>query len=292
MWLHVRKAGSKCAGLVRGVKRLIPKWVAPALFAVALTLAVKAYYKPQLSAEVAVSDLVSYSVDDKGSQFVLYLVDRFPSGQARIISPKKITFKSRDDVQQTGDYLQIIKILLSNLGRAASKNVRAGIGVPDGWHLVTSSNVKVVTEAETESAGDHPAYKIVEIPSLAAGEAAVITLTHTCGCGSAEGSAGSGEGKLFLATQEPGRGFRPLLFLVDEEGSAADATAASMKEVLDLEQGYFPGNTTGFWAEGINVKQGATSPTVDSIEHFEVKVQEGKDGQQVTLTTDRTVPFD
>jgi hypothetical protein len=153
-----------------------------------------------------------------------------------------------------------------------------------------SPNVEIVNDKITESSGDHPAYRLIEIPRLNVGEAAVITLTAACGCTGLDKPQVSADNRLFLPIlpmqKNSDKSFRALLFLTDEDASPTDKSSISMKEFLDLESGYFPAESKGLWATGLTIKKGV-APVIEPLQHLEIEMaKKDKDGHSVILSTD------
>ena len=284
----LREAALKC---IKAVRAAIPKWLAPAIFGAVLSLGVNAYFKPSLSATLAYSDAVRIEFEGKPTEFVVTLIDRFPKGQAQLVAPTLITFNSENDFQRVPDPgLTIVKILITNVGFATAKRIRAGIGLPPEWNVVVSPNVEVTNEKTIQPMGkNYSGYRVIEISRLTVSETAVFTITGPCLCSSSETPHVSEDGKLFLPTEKSGAGYAPLLFITDEDGSSIQESRVSMKESLEQERSYFP-TSAGFWAEGLKVKDGV-SPTVKPLEHYTIPWQT-IDGRSAELTTDHPTKLD
>ena len=282
------EAALKC---VNAVRARIPQWLAPAIFGAVLAQGVNAYFKPSLSATLAWSDAVTITYAEKPTLFLATLIDWFPTGQAQLVAPRLITFNSENEFQRVpNDSLRIVKILITNVGFATAKRIRAGIGLPPGWNVVVSPNVEVTNEKTIQPMGDYPGYRVIEISRLTVGETAVFTITGPCLCSFSKAPHVSEDGKLFLPTEKNVEGYAPLLFITDEDGSSIQYTAISMKEALAQEHSYFPTTSAGFWAEGLKVKDGV-SPTVKPLEHLTIPWQT-KDGRPMELTTDHPTKLD
>jgi hypothetical protein len=291
----IREITRKSSEVLRTGITKIPAWVFPLIFGALLDHGAKAYLKPALSVEVAYSDAVTMPVLDSPTRFIAALVDYFPTGQAQIVAPRSLTFDSENDfVRVPNGSLTIVKVLLTNAGHATAKHIRAGLGLPIEWEIAVSPNVEVTSEKTVRPVANYPAYRLVEISQLAAGETAVLTISGPCGCSSSERVHVSENGKVFLPTQASTDGFAPLLFVTDEEDSFTGETPISMKLALEQEKLYLPAMSVGFWAEGLKVKEGV-SPAIKPLERLTIEIEKaGKNGQttRVTLTTEHPVQVD
>ena len=137
-------------------------------------------------------------------------------------------------------------------------------------------------------------YHIIEIARLTSGELAVLTVTGSCGCSSSVTTHAAKPDALFIPTEKQQEGYAPILFITDEDGSAVDENAISMKNALEQERLNVPNANVGFRAEGLRPKPGV-SPDIQPIEHFTFDVEhKDKDGktQTTTLSTDRPIKFE
>ncbi len=270
----------------------IPNALYGAILGVLGTLFVKGYFKPKLFVQVAYTNSVTFRQQDQPPRFVALLLDRLPNGEAQVVAPRTITFKSERDFSRVQGGSQIMKVLLLNSGQATAKRIRIGLVMGNDWKLAASPNVEITSDKAIESAV--PPYHIIEIARLTSGELAVLTVTGSCGCSSSVTTHAAKPDALFIPTEKQQEGYAPILFITDEDGSAVDENAISMKNALEQERLNVPNANVGFRAEGLRPKPGV-SPDIQPIEHFTFDVEhKDKDGktQTTTLSTDRPIKFE